>query len=708
MKCSMERRGDAFWIRAGEQLLPAYAYMTYQPAKGRYADFREAGVRFVSVAVYAGDRGINPGSGSRPFRPGFMTGPGQYDFRWVDEDFRRATCGAAPGEAFLLPRLMLEMPVWWEESHPQAQCLDAAGTPAHCSFSSQEWFAAAVEAMERFEQWLEESGWNEYIVGWHLAAGSTEEYIRPSIRPLQFIDYSACSREAYRNWLRGRYGEIARLNAAWGTDARSFDEIEPPLPAARAYPMQGDLRDPDAERDVLDFYAFYSDEIASFIRRLSAEAKRITARRKLVGVFYGNISICTTEISHNSLATLLQCPDIDFFASPFCYTDNRGDAVDWPFQATLESANLHGKPWFVEADVRTMLSVPISRCMPRANPEVNNVYDGPVWLGPDTLEGSLSDMLRALARVMTHSAAVWWFDMWGGWYDHEALMDFQKWAFSFYERTARSGGAPSRAQLAVFVDEEALNGFHPNGNLSQSVCYGQFVELGWLGAPYDAYLLSDLPLVDPQRYRAALLLSPAERTDELAGALARWKREGRTVLFSGYPFYFSGELGAQTDIECALGPDIVELKARYRGKAYPQRSCHGPRVTLRPTVRDVVLARDEGGAPAAVLHRARDHQTFWSVAPEIPAELLREVLLLSSAHIYVHGREAVCAGGDLVSVHACSEGIKRVWFPGVGRAYDARTGERIPGTELWCEMNMRQGETRLLRLECAQEQPKAE
>jgi hypothetical protein len=182
--------------------------------------------------------------------------------------------------------------------------------------------------------------------------------------------------------------------------------------------------------------------------RLCMEGKRITDGKKLMGVFYGNISICTTELSHNSMNLLLQCDEIDFFASPFCYTDNRGPAHDWPFQATLESAHLHGKPWFVEADVRTFLSRPISQCMPYANPEVNKAYDGPVWLGPDTVEGSLGDMLKAFSRILTHNAALWWFDMWGGWYDHEALMDFHRWAYPFYENIVHNGRATPRAQLA--------------------------------------------------------------------------------------------------------------------------------------------------------------------------------------------------------------------------------------------------------------------
>lgn len=97
-----------------------------------------------------------------------------------------------------------------------------------------------------------------------------------------------------------------------------------------------------------------------------------------------------------------------------------------PFQATLESALLHGKPWFVEADVRTLLSRPISQAMPHADPEVNRAYDGPVWLGPDNMPQSLGDMLRAFSRIVTHNGAMWWFDMWGGWYDDEQLMVLQK------------------------------------------------------------------------------------------------------------------------------------------------------------------------------------------------------------------------------------------------------------------------------------------
>lgn len=707
LTCRIERHENAFLLRANEQLLPLYAYMTYQCANGRFDDFRASGVKLASVAVYVGDRGINPSSAIRPFRPGFMTAPGKYDFRWADEDFRRAVGDCAPGEAFILPRLMLEMPLWWEEAHPDARCLSFSGVPFHSSFSSEEWLQAAVDAMEHFEAWLNESGWNEYVIGWHIAAGMTEEYIRPIIHPTEYLDYSQASQRGYRLYLAERYKRIAALNAAWHAEYSCFEEIPLPTPARRHYALNGSLRDPVIERDVMDFYSFYSDELARAVIKLCHEGKRITQHTKLMGAFYGNISICNTELAHNSLNLLLESNDIDFLASPFCYTNSRAADTDWPFQATLESATLHGKPWFVEADVRTFLSKPLSISMPQSDPVVNRAYDGAVWYGPDTPEGSLGDMLRAFSRILTHSGALWWFDMWGGWYDHDALMAFQHWAQAFHEETSRLGGLTPRAQLAVFLDEETLNYLSPQGSLARSLCEGQLAELGFLGAPYDSYLMSDFEAVDPGRYRAALLLSPCALTPGQKNALSRWKCGGRTLLFTGYPGYFKGTLGEGTDISCTYSGKTAVLQGhmlrndgmKCTDSTYPTEECVCPQIELVPGTSDSTLACDDEERPVAVLHRSADYQTFWSVPTCLPACMVREILLLSGAHIYTHSRDNVYAGGHFVSIHACTDGIKRLFLPGTGSAFDAFSKEKLPGTENFVELEMKKGETRLLRLE---------
>ncbi|KPK58138.1 MAG: hypothetical protein AMK73_09460, partial [Planctomycetes bacterium SM23_32] len=44
----------------------------------------------------------------------------------------------------------------------------------------------------------------------------------------RIFDYSPPALRRFRVWLRERYGDVAALNAAWGTDYESFDAVEPP------------------------------------------------------------------------------------------------------------------------------------------------------------------------------------------------------------------------------------------------------------------------------------------------------------------------------------------------------------------------------------------------------------------------------------------------------------------------------------------------
>ena len=49
-----------------------------------------------------------------------------------------------------------------------------------------------------------------------------------------------------------------------------------------------------------------------------------------------------------------------------------------------------------------------------------------IWLGPDSVEDSVSNLMRTSARVLTGMNGIWWFDMFGGWFDHPKMMEFIK------------------------------------------------------------------------------------------------------------------------------------------------------------------------------------------------------------------------------------------------------------------------------------------
>ena len=199
------RRGEAFLLEMCGQQLPLYGYLTYQPENTDYEDFKRAGIRLFFCTVYAGDRGINQLSGIRPFRQGFWKGYGQYDFSEVDADFRRIAGNSRPGEIFIIPRLMAEAPAWWDAANPDELCRDAHGTPLHQSFLSKKWLDDVEKMLFDFQRWLEESGWDRFVAGWHMASGNTEEFLRPSHRTGQMTDYSRPAQEAFRAWVKQKY-----------------------------------------------------------------------------------------------------------------------------------------------------------------------------------------------------------------------------------------------------------------------------------------------------------------------------------------------------------------------------------------------------------------------------------------------------------------------------------------------------------------------
>ena len=704
------RRGEAFLLETCGQQLPLYGYLTYQPENTDYEDFKRAGIRLFFCTVYAGDRGINQLSGIRPFRQGFWKGYGQYDFSEVDADFRRIAGNSRPGEIFIIPRLMAEAPAWWDAANPDELCRDAHGTPLHQSFLSKKWLDDVEKMLFDFQRWLEESGWDRYVAGWHMASGNTEEFLRPSHRTGQMTDYSRPAQEAFRAWTKQKYaGDLDSLNRAWRRAFTEFGQVAVPSPAKRLFAVHGDVRDGQLERETIDYYAFQNESMARAAVNLCAAAKRATRRRQVVGAFYGYLA-GGPESGQHAARIVFESDDVDFIASPFVYTDNRGQGIDWQLQGSADSAALHGKPWFAEADVRTCLSRPLSQCMKRADPYVCRAYDGPVWWGPDTVEASLGQMLKAYSRVLTNNNAVWWFDMWGGWYKDPRFMDFHRKACALYREHVLAGGRRSAAETAVFMDDASFCRIKPTGSLSAMQNHLLWKTLGAVGAPYRLYMLEDLPQVDPAAFRMAVFVSVCDWTEERLRALEAWKGADRVLAFWG-PWPCPAACGVEAQAfpgtedlirrrtegaNQAQNGDALYFSDKAERQSVPEALTPVIRWTAAPG--DVILEADELG-PRSLLRRGADYSVHVDAAAFPPAPRIRELLDAAGGQLYTCEGDVAYASGTHIAVHAASEGVKRIHVPGKGRLVNALTGEALPGNESFVDVRMARGETLLMRIE---------
>jgi beta-galactosidase len=221
----------------------------------------EAGVNLVTVGVFSWTR--------------LQSAPGELTAGWLD---RVLDLLAGAGIAVDLATATASPPAWLVAAHPQILPVTADGT--RLSFGARQHFcpsapayrAAAADLARRM---AERYGDHPAVAMWHIG----NEY---------GCHVSACycetSARAFRRWLRARYGELGRLNDAWGgavwsQDYTSWDQVEPP----RAAPTFGN------PAQHLDFARFSSEELLACYRAerevLAALAPGKPATTNFMGLF---------------------------------------------------------------------------------------------------------------------------------------------------------------------------------------------------------------------------------------------------------------------------------------------------------------------------------------------------------------------------------------------------------------------------------------
>jgi beta-galactosidase len=166
-------------------------------------------------------------------------------------------------------------PPWFSHRYPQTLPVDAQGVrrsfgarQAYCPSAPEYRHAAAALAGTVARRFADHPA----VVLWHI----NNEYGCHNWHC--FCDVSA---EAFRGWLRGRYGDLAALNAAWGTAFWSqrytaWEQVNPPRAVAyRTFANPGQQ---------LDWWRFSSDELLECFRA-EAGAVRAAARQPVTTNF---------------------------------------------------------------------------------------------------------------------------------------------------------------------------------------------------------------------------------------------------------------------------------------------------------------------------------------------------------------------------------------------------------------------------------------
>ena len=471
------------------KVFTSVAYMTYLERYNCYDDFSKAGYDFFSVPVLFSGRWVSATDGFTPFKKGIFDDKNKPDFSLFDEAVEKIL--AVNGKAFVIPRVNMCMPVWWEKENPQEVNIKQDGTVCRESLYSEKYRADAERMLREFVRYVSSSKYASHIIGYQLAGGNTEEWFHFDLN----AGYCKNAENGFKSFLKEKYPELKYKGL-------------PDLSLLNK--RQNYFKD----KYLTAYLEYASAAVAEGILKFASAVKEETHNNLVVGTFYGySLEVTNPLWGTHALEALLNSPNIDFICSPNSYMGIRAFDCDCAEMYPADSVRLHGKMCFQECDIRTHLTVHLHEKDSLYDPK--NILSAPVWDGLKTKKEAENAVKKSFVRQLIKGNGLWWFDMWGGWFSDGDIMSQMSEFRRIYSESLTKNSRKSKTDIAVFTDETSYR-YLSSHDLRNAV-YSIKKNLGLMGTPYDVYDVFDFPAVY-KNYKAVIFTSSA-KTDNMKRAV---------------------------------------------------------------------------------------------------------------------------------------------------------------------------------------------
>lgn len=640
-----------------------------------------AGVNFVSFPVHL----PWPKPGEKP------------DFSGSDAQCQEVL--DANPNALLLPRIDMGPPDWWRKAHAEAMMVWDRTPPQNPNavVAAPEYRRDAALHLAALVEHLE-AKFGRHTAGYHPCGQNTGEWFYQDTWGDPLNGYAPADAAAFRKWLSARYASDDLLRQAWGNKQVALATAEPPSPAARRAAPAGALRDPVAERPVLDFAQFQQDAMADCVLDLARAVRRASAGRKLVVFFYGYVFEFAAvrngpaTSGHYALRRVLDSPEIDVLCSPISYFD-RGLGQSGPAMTAAESVALAGKMWLYEDDTSTYLS---SEPFPGHTERV------------DTLEKTNAMLVRNTSQCALRNFGTWWMDLGSsGWFNDAGMWAEMK-RLAPLDEALLAQPRPFGPEVAAVIDEQSMIAVAHGGQLvTVPGVYEARRALGRMGTPYGQYLLDDVAAGRAPARMVVLLTAwklSAERRKQLIEAT-----RGRLKVWCYAPGYQS-----ETGTSLAAMEELTGFRHRFvspptawaepteTGRRLGLAHGFGVKQPVRPLFSveakpDEILATYSDGSPAVAMRQTANGPSLFVGPPGLTSDLLRLAARRAGVHLFTSSDCNVVANGPYLLLHGAEDGTLELDTGRKSPVLDLLVGQSVgEGPKL--RLPMRHGQTRLLRI----------
>lgn len=394
---------------------------------------------------------------------------------------------------------------WYLETHPEVPdsflCLSQI---AH----DETWRKAAADYLKAVIRHCEEK-YGDRIYGYFILGGGTTEWLSDH----DHEEPHPIKEAAYKKY-RNDAGATLPTKEELEKDGRVFLEPE--------------------EENVLCERRFHADTIADLVLYFAAEVQSVIRHQKLLGLYYGYLMELGAprlyNAGHLGYEKVFFSDDIDMISSPSAYR-YRELTDPSAFMVTQKTLDAHNKLYFLEFDHITHVAPSMVEEAPSGNSR-----NGTLKIIPgaekrcNNESESLNLMYRDFLLCYANATALWWFDMFDGWFRSEGMMNAVQRMIALHGELINLS-KESVAQIAVYAEGEALYHVRKSAKLANESLSKMLRTFAEMGAPYDIYSVGDLDACSPERYRMILLIDEFDIPQKRMETIRRLQREGVTVVW---------------------------------------------------------------------------------------------------------------------------------------------------------------------------------